>query len=104
MTDPTELDPRLIRARRKYHAAALTLVACGVIATLAFSAIMLFLTVKTADTSDAVADCLTPGGGCYERAQLRTEIVTVNAHNIRALCKALEADCTDLPDLPQEEP
>ena len=98
---PVHVDPsteaRLITARRKYESAkrAAVILLCMTLVALAGGLLAILLEVRR--TSATIADCLTPGGECYEAAQRDDRVRDVNAANVVELCRRLKVDCQTPP-------
>ena len=91
---------RLIAARRKYETARRVLVVLFLIGTLAVVGVGLAILVKVKDTSDQIADCLSPAGACYQRSLYGEQVRQTNAVNLARLCAQLKVTCEPIPQPP----
>lgn len=95
---------RLIAARRKYEAARRVLVALFLVGTIAVVGVGLAILVSVRSTAEQIADCLQPGGACYQRSQYGEQVRQTNALNLTKLCRQLKVDCEPIPPAPTKGP
>ncbi len=98
---PPHVDPaseaRLIEARRRYEQAKRVAVVLLCLTLVALAGGMLAILLEVRRTSSTIADCLTPGGECYERSQRASQVRDTTAQNVVELCRRLKIDCQHPP-------
>lgn len=100
----TEHEDRLVVAQRRYELARAITRALVLIVALGSAGLAIAILISVRNTQEAIADCLQPGGACYQQSVYGARVRQTNAVNLTKLCAVLKVDCEPIPLPPERTP